>query len=658
MNFPASRSRPSSKPLDSEFANLFGGLSHVNFETEEDRKLEAEIAKEVNRLKQEVELEHPRTPNVNPFMNTDEELVPLITTNSRRKRTIGQERPATAPTNKLPSAGHTSASGFESKPLPIIKEAAVSSGFADVRPLSVIKEKVALKKVKIEEPVSPRTMRLKLLEKEMNSAQEEREKALAEVKARAKAQLDQELQSLDQDYQSNIAQMKEWFEAKKKAIENVKVQQNKLESLTQIISKHSQTISSLSNRFSKDKEYTEDVKVQELAGKERALDSREARLATQVQLLEQEKQRLESKQRNIEEADEKFRKIIDEQREKLMEEKKAMKDLQESLKQQDREKKQILALEQHRLSLLEEQVEREEKNIEAEIENKEKEIREKENMMEIEKNEAYGQIEFEKNILHSQISQLENFKRSIPTLNADLNRRIGTCEERSKQLRVERENLQKAKEMMEKDRMLFEKEAEKIHAICTEIDKETEGLMDQKNELERRKGEIEVKRQEVLTIISKSRQDKQRVEHLKTALSQRMRVFESLKSPVKQFEIPKIDVAEAELEPIARINSRPRSAMYRSTFKASEYMKDLEEYSSARKDIQDYIAFEGERLLNSKLDYETGINKGLHASIHGFSTPSSSRRDRPYVSYLKSESISKRTDSQYISSSFYRESFN
>ena len=668
MEFPITRNRQISKPLDSEFASLFGGIPHVNFETEEDKQLEAQIAAEVARLLIEEGGNEapPRTPNINPFeaRKEEDEIAPITTKASRRKRTIGAERPNTAPMNKSRPIVPASSTGFDPRPSTVTKEVASSSGFVGTEfyPLTPIEEepkKPQTAQLTREENLSPRSLKLKLLEKEMANAQEEREKSIIEQQKRLQEQFNQELEGYEKDYQNSLIQMKEWFDSRKISIDNVKSQQEKIANLAQIVSKHSQTISSLSNKFGKDKEYSEDIKTQELLSKERALEARESRLLTQLQLLDQEKQRLIIKQKNIEEMDERYRKIIDEQKVKIFEEQKSMNELQVTMKQQDREKKQILALEQHRLSLLEEQIERDEKSVTEEILNKEKEIKEKENLMDIEKNEAYAQIQFEKNLLQTQISQFENFKRSIPTVNADLNKRISICEEKSKQIRYESENIVKAQEMLDKDKGLFEKEAQKIHQICLEIDKETEALMDQKAELERKKKEIEVKRQDVLTIISKSRQDKQRVDQLKSSLSNRMRVYESLKSPPKRIEIPKLDAIEPEIEqPISRYQARPRSVISRSNFRASDYMKDLEQYSNARDEIQTYIAYEGVRLLNSKLDYETGVNNGLQASIHSILTPTSSNYGK-YSNSLNfgAGSFARPGDSGYIGSSFYKDNF-
>ena len=692
MDFPITRNRPkNTKFLDDEFADQLKDFSHINFQSESDLEKEANAAAELARLQQEFGEIQPKTPNLYPIkQNEEEEIVTINTRASRRKRTIGSDRPSTAPAinPKVDSISQ----GFNFKASPVVNEASKTNAF-EYHPLTPIIEEPNIFSSKNfkeenntfkgkevnntfkgkeenntfklreenntfkprEEILSPRSLKQKLLQTEMQNAQEERQKALAEQKNRFTSLLNQEQESLDKEYQSNLAQLKEWFEAKKNSMQNFLSQQEKINNLASILSKQSQTVSSLSSKFGKDKEYLEDIKYQELSAKERGLETRETRLLTQIQLLEQEKQRISIKQQNIEEMDERFRKIIDEEKYKVYEEQKNMSDLQESLKQQDREKKQILALEQHRLSLLEEQVEREEKAIEEEIYNKEKEIREKENLMEMEKNEAYSSIQYEKNLLQAQISQLENFKKSIPSINSDLNRRLLICEEKAKQLKIEAESLKKAQEMLEKDKALFEKEAQKIHQICIEIEKETESLVDQKSELDKKKEEIEAKKQEVLSIIGKSRQDKQRVEQLRSALNKRMRVYDSLKSPSKPVEIPKLDALELELEPI-KIVSRPRSVISRCNFRASEYIKDLEQYHNAREDIQHYIAFEGTRLLNSKLDYETGVNKGFQASVRDYSTPMSSFYGKNSHSIrFNPENLSKPSDSQYIDSSFYKD---
>lgn len=499
-------------------------------------------------------------------------------------------------------------------------------------PLKIQELNSDVKEVKL----SPRSSEIKKLEQILAEANEQRAKELDDQKTRFNNALKQELEKIDQEHEHQLSELKSWFESKKSSLENFRSHHDNISNLAQLISKHSQTINTLSNKFSKEKEYTEDIKVQELSAKERALEEREKRLLTQIQIIEQDKKRLELKQKTLEDLEDRFQKIIDEDKYKLMEEQKSMTELQETLRVQDREKKQILALEIHKLSLLEEQVEREEKIIEEEIKNKESDIKEKETLMELEKNEAYTQIQYEKNLLQSQITQIENFRRNIPNINADINKRVLICEEKSKQLKYEAENLRKAQEMLEKDRKSFEKEAQKIHQICIDLDKETETLMEQRQEIEKRRREIEQRRHEVLEIKEKSRQDRHRVDQLKMSLAQRKKVYESLKGNDVSFEKPPLgadrsyirpkrfqnvnfdgyrsdkpspklgsglDSVYFEPEPM-RNTGRPRSVISRSTFKAEDYLKDLEQYQHGNQDVQNYIAEEAISLMKSKMNFQ------------------------------------------------------
>ncbi|OMJ93204.1 hypothetical protein SteCoe_3904 [Stentor coeruleus] len=499
-------------------------------------------------------------------------------------------------------------------------------------PLKIQELNSEVKEVKL----SPRSLEIKRLEQILAEANEQRAKELDDQKTRFDNALKQELEKVDQEHEQQLSELKNWFESKKSSLENFRSHHDTISNLAQLISKHSQTINTLSSKFSKEKEYTEDIKIQELSAKERALEEREKRLLTQIQIIEQDKKRLELKQKTLEDLEDRFQKIIDEDKYKLIEEQKSMTELQETLRLQDREKKQILALEMHKLSLLEEQVEREEKIIEEEISNKENDIKEKEALMEIEKNEAYTQIQYEKNLLQSQITQIENFRRNIPNINADINKRVLICEEKSKQLKYEAENLRKAQEMLEKDRKSFEKEAQKIHQICIDLDKETESLMEQRQEIERRRREIEQRRHEVLEIKEKSRQDRHRVDQLKMSLAQRKKVYESLKGNDAPFEKPPLgadrsyvrpkrfqnvsfdgyrsdkpspklgtglDSVYFEPEPM-RNTVRPRSVISRSTFKAADYLKDLEQYHHGNQDTQNYIAEEAINLMKSKMNFQ------------------------------------------------------
>ena len=478
-----------------------------------------------------------------------------------------------------------------------------------------------------DEPLTPRRAKLRLLNDELQQAQAEREKALSEAKQRFDEELKQDLDLVEKEHEARMAELKQAFDLKKFSLQSYKEHSEKVISLASMITKQSQMMNILNSKFSKEKEFMDDVKIQELSAKEKALEQRENRLVVQIKSLDQSKANLFHKQGQLQELEHRLQLELEKEKERLEDEQRAMADLKEILKQKDREKKNLLAIEVHKLELLQEHVEREERAIEEEIRNKENEINEKQNLMEQEKNEAYASIQYEKTYLVGQIASLESFRRNLPILDGDLNKRAAACEEKSKMLLSECENLKKAQEMLEKDKTMFDKEAQKIHQICMELDKESEMLMEQKEELDRKKQELDSKRQEVISIKESSRADILRVEQLKASVTQRKRVYESLKTPLKEMDLPRYEPAYEYVEEVQRPVSsyaRPRSVASRTSFKATDYLKELEPYNKVRDDIKSYIYSEGNRLLQSRLDHETGLHRSLKTSFHEFSTPASS----------------------------------
>ena len=435
------------------------------------------------------------------------------------------------------------------------------------------------------------------------------------------------MELIEKEHEARMAELKQAFELKKFSLQSYKEHSDKVINLASMITKQSQMMNILNSKFSKEKEFMDDVKIQELTAKEKALEQRENRLVVQIKSLDQAKANLFHKQGQLQELEHRLQMELEKEKERLEDELRAMAELKEILKQKDREKKNMLAIEVHKLELLQEHVEREERAIEEEIRNKENEINEKQNMMEQEKNEAYSSIQYEKTYLVNQIASLESFRRNLPILDGDLNKRAAVCEDKSKMLLNECENLKKAQEMLEKDKQMFEKEAQKIHQICMELDKESEMLMEQKEELDRKKQELDLKRQEVISIKESSRADILRVEQLKASVTQRKRVYESLKTPLKELDLPKYEPGYEYVEEVPRPVSsytRPRSVASRTSFKATDYLKELEPYNKVRDDIKSYIYSEGNRLLQSKLDHETGLHRSIKTSFHEFSTPASS----------------------------------
>lgn len=345
--------------IDAEFTNLLRGVGSVHFISEDDIKLERQALLDIERLTQELNPEsykdsasskNVQTPTV--VSGNDESVIgTLVTRGSRRKRTLGADgsRPVTAPAIK-PTMKQNS----------IEPKIMAKTGFEFQRPISAAEE---IKVKPDEEIITSENMHLKLLETQLANQLSQRERILRDQQVRFDNQLKQDVKLLEIEQETNLQQLKEWFEAKRNTLEGARRQQEKLSSLSQTISKNTQTVSGLSNQFMRAKNYDENLKEQELISKEKQLDIREQKITIQLAASESEKQKLLIKKTKSDEDAENRRMMIWKEKEFLVGEFEKLEKFQDYIKEYEQEQKKEFAFELHRVSLLKEEQETEEKSM-------------------------------------------------------------------------------------------------------------------------------------------------------------------------------------------------------------------------------------------------------------------------------------------------------
>ncbi|CAG9331033.1 unnamed protein product [Blepharisma stoltei] len=630
MSFPKSKTvYDDKKYIDTEFANYLRGVTSVHFETEYDLKLEREARANIERLTQEeqgseglaqVEVSQSSTSYNNPpksipspvssIPHADESGIgTLASRGSRRKRTFGGDnsRPGTAPGPVKPLIKQTS---IEPKP-----QIASSVGFEQRPFTSNIHEEAKIPKFSEED--SSEKMQIKLLEAQLTNLLAQKERLILDQRIRFENQFKQECKLLETEHQNNLQQLKDWFDAKQKTLETSRRQQEKLLSLSQIISKNTQTITDLAQQFTRDKNYSENIKEQEFVVKEKSLDQRQNKINLIADQIEQEKQKFLNRKKNAEEAEEQRRNMIWQEKEHLKSELEKLERFQEEMKEFEREQKKNLSLEQHKVNLAREEHEREEKMMWEEVELQEKSLYEKELEVENEKNQAISEIQQEKSSIQVQLSSIDNFVKNISNLNLDLNYRSKICEEKEKDLDFEVNYNRKQKEELERNKEEFNVEAQKVHELSIEIGRQTENIVFMREELSNVKLELNRKKQEALNFLSTSKMEKLKTEQKTKELLTRMRSFENIRfSSTRTIEIPKLEPIDTGVlsRPVSPRKSRG-SLTERSTFRASEYLKDIEKYVKDQHEFHSYLHEENNDLLAGKILYEGSFTESLSASI-------------------------------------------
>ena len=518
----------------------------------------------------------------------------LNTRSSRRKRTIGSDRPVTAPSLK-PAL---------KKPQDQRLATPMSEGF---RPNTQEDHKT----VTIQEPpqLSPEEMKLKLLETQLNNALTYREKAFAEARQRFDNMIKLEVEKQEKDHEKDLEQLKDWFESKRNALEGTRRQQEKIASLMQTLSKHSQTINSMSKEFSRDSKYSEELKEQELLSKEKGLEQRQVRLTTEAQLIEQDKQRLDSRKALLEQVEAQRREMLRQENSLLEKERIKLQDLQNFFKQVQRERASDLAVQEHKLSLENEEHQTNQATLTQDLQEQQNNLTQRISDSETKRQETLASLNYEKNTVFQQLAYFSDFKRNLTSMNAELEKRNKTVQEKLKEIVHEEESLRKMKTQLEKEKAQFDQEAEKVHSLSLELNEQAEAITAARSQIETQKNQLEEQRQRAYAMLNSARKQKTQAEIQKQQLQTRLQTYQQVKhsKPLPEVEIPEVPSIHDIPKP-----QRSRSVVpVAQRFKASNYLRELETYTFAQANLQTYLNSESEQLLSSKLAYETGFTKSF-----------------------------------------------
>lgn len=248
---------------------------------------------------------------------------------------------------------------------------------------------------------------------------------------------------------------------------------------------------------------------------------------------------------------------------------------------------------------------------------REKALYQKEVEIEHEKTQILTEIHQEKSTIQAQLMSIDSFVKNLLVLNQDLGYRSKMIDEKTKEIQYELEMNSKIKEQLSQNRQEFNYEAQKVHELSVEMSRQTENIMTSREELHKTKEDLERSKETAYSVLARSKTEKLRVESKTKDLLYRMNSFEKLKLNDKaDIVIPKLETIDLDLLLKKRpsLNSTKATTM-KNQFKASEYLKEIEVYSKSREEFQDYLTNENNKLLNSKITYETGLTRSLNGSL-------------------------------------------
>lgn len=478
-------------------------------------------------------------------------------------------------------------------------------------------------------PVTAETPEMALfrtMETQLIQAEQFKQKTIEEERMRLRDKQAKDLAALEEAYNKQMQEMKASFDTRRAALEAAMKHQTEIASIAGTVSNNAENLQSIIKQFNKEKDYESQLKLEEIQAKERLLEEREKRILSQSQLLAKEKERVAERVSQYRQMEESRMKLIAQEKEILQKDREGLERLQEQLVEQDRQRKQELALEQYKINLIKETLEREAFAIQEEAREKESEIIRAEESLETKRIEANLELSQERNRIQQEIARIEHIQRNSGTIELEIARRIMSAEEALKKLELEKRNVQKSTENLEKERGIFEKEAQKVHELSLSINSEIEFLSQVREELVKERQQVEQTKHEAFSSLSSAQAEANRILSMKNDLLNRIKTYDNIKNgPIESKPPPKLP--KSFVEKYSRLDQTVEKVIKpplprRPAFKAADYLKEINEIAKAQEEMHNFLTHESSLLVRNKLELETGFTESMLVSLRGGSSES------------------------------------
>ena len=481
----------------------------------------------------------------------------------------------------------------------------------------------------VTKPVTAETPEMALfrtMETQLIQAEQFKQKTIEEERMRLRDKQTKDLAALEEAYNKQMQEMKASFDTRRAALEAAMKHQSEIASIAGTVSNNAENLQNIIKQFNKEKDYESQLKLEEIHAKERLLEEREKRILSQSQLLAKEKERVAERVSQYRQMEESRMKLIAQEKEILQKDREGLERLQEQLVEQDRQRKQELALEQYKINLLKETLERETFAIQEEAREKEAEIIRAEESLETKRIEAHLELSQERNRIQQEIARIEHIQRNSGTIELEIARRIMSAEEALKKLELEKRNVQKSTDNLEKERSIFEKEAQKVHELSLSINSEIEFLAQVREELVKERQQVEQMKHEAFSSLSFAQAEANRILSMKNDLLNRIKTYDNIKNgPIESKVPPKLP--ESFVEKYSKLDQAVEKVIKpplprRPAFKAADYLKDINEIVKAQEEMHNFLTHESSLLVRNKLELETGFTESMLVSLRGGSSES------------------------------------
>lgn len=317
---------------------------------------------------------------------------------------------------------------------------------------------------------------LKLVKKENEDLKENMNKYLERERERIKEMFALEMESKEKIHSYELQRQRHQFEEENLSLKKQLEAQAKLNSLADEIKTSSNKLISLSDKMENGKSGASFGMKGDFREKEKQLEDMEKRLRHELEMVNDERKRLDRIRLEIETRDREERESMEKERGSVRQEYTRLNELQDSIRKQELDKMRNLEKEKTLYQLEREKLEKESQRTKEEYSRKYHELEVQVELHNVKKNEFDKILDKTEIDFLKKQEEIEATMKRLTGIETDLMRRVKELEHKEALVRKSSDEVQRRLDLLELDRITFEKERNQVLKIADQTREDNEKI--------------------------------------------------------------------------------------------------------------------------------------------------------------------------------------
>lgn len=370
---------------------------------------------------------------------------------------------------------------------------------------------------------------LKLLRKENEDLRENMNRHLERERERMREMMSLEIESKEKIHRYELQRQRRMFEEENDSLKKQFEAQTKLNNLADEIKTSSKKLISISDKIEVGGGSLAHGPRGELRDREKQVEELERKLKHELEMVNDEKKRLDRIRLELESRDNLEKQSLEKERELLRQEYNRLNDLQDSIKKQETDKARSLEKERMMYEVERVKLEKEEMTLKEEYNTKYHELEVQAEVVEMRKREFEKVLDKTEAKFLLQKEELERTTKRLAAIEMDLVARVKELEYKEMQVSKGAEEVQKRMDLLELERITFEKERGQILKMADATRKENAAFRKFRQDFEAEKEDTMRLKGDLTVFAANLRKERNKISEEKSNINMLQKTLEGLK---------------------------------------------------------------------------------------------------------------------------------